>query len=333
MHAFFDCDPTEIIALCEGKKFRYLQIIDWICKKGVVDFREMTNLAHDLRTRLHDHYTVIPFSVEDILTSSDTTTQKILFRTHDGLPVETVSMQYEDRHTLCVSVQSGCKMACSFCATASLGFKRSLTIAEIFGQLLYFKNVTNIVFMGMGEPFDTTETLFPVLDLINDEKYYDFGARRVTISTIGIPTGIRALADTARQFGISWSLHAPNQELRTRLMPVAAQYPIEEIIDSLLYYRKKTNADLTIEYILIRNENMDSIHASGLLKIARRLRAKINLIPYNPHPGASYEPPNAREIHYFASLLAEGGGTYFIRDSKGADIQAGCGQLAGKRKE
>lgn len=331
--AFFDTPYQDILSLCDGKKFRYTQIIEWICKKHVHDFRLMTNLPASLRDKLHDNYCILPLTVNDTIVSADTTTQKILFLTHEGFPVETVSMRYEDRHTLCVSVQSGCRMACSFCATASLGFKRSLTPAEIFAQVLYFPDITNVVFMGMGEPFDVTDSLLTTLDLMNAPDYLDFGARRITISTAGLPDGILALAEKGKQFGISWSLHATDEHVRKTLMPGAARYSIEEVIEALLVYRKKTNADITIEYILIPNVNMKPLHASGLMRIARRLRAKINCIPYNSHPNAPFRSPTHAEIQKFTALLDEGGVTYFIRDSKGADIQAGCGQLAGRRKE
>lgn len=333
MKAFFDTDAYEIIALCGGKKFRYTQIIEWICKKHVNDFQLMTNLPSSLRDELYAQYSIIPLSVEDTLTASDGTTKKILFRTFDGHPIETVSMRYEDRHTLCVSVQSGCKMACEFCATAGLGFNRSLTAAEIFAQVLYFNDITNVVFMGMGEPFDTTESLMKTLELMNDPAFLDFGARRITISTAGIPEGIRSLADAGKQFGLSWSLHATDEALRKQLMPVASRYTIDEVVEALQYYHKKTNADITLEYILIKNLNMKPVHASGLMKIARRLRAKINIIPYNPHPNAPFGAPDIEETKSFVALLQQGGMTYFIRDSKGLDIQAGCGQLAGRRKE
>ncbi len=330
---FFDTDPQVVIAICGGHKYRYNQIREWICKKHVADFRKMGNLPVVIRDLLDERFAIIPFTVKDTIASSDMTTTKVLFETFDGLPIETVSMHYEDRHTLCVSVQSGCKMKCAFCATGHLGFKRNLTASEIFGQVLYFPDITNIVFMGMGEPLDNFDALMHSLDMLNGHDFMDFGARRVTISTIGIPDKIRELADTKRQMGISWSLHAVNDDLRTRLMPVGSVFTIRETIDALKYYKKVTNADITIEYILIKGVNMTDEDANGLAIIARTLYAKVNAIPYNPHPDADFERPTKAEIAEFTTILEKKKVPIFVRDSKGADIQAGCGQLAGRRKD
>ena len=331
-NSFFDISEERLREVFD-KPFRYKQILQWIFEKHVTDFREMSNLPLALREKLFSEFSIIALSEKNVEVSNDKGTKKYLFETEDGLFVETVYMKYEKRVTLCVSTQIGCKMGCKFCATGAQGFTRNLTTGEILSQILYFPDMTNIVFMGMGEPLDNFENFTKVLKLLNDEKYGNIGARRITISTAGIPEKIKALANLGKQFGLSLSLHASTDEKRNQIMPINRNYNIDKLFDALLYYKNKTNADLTLEYILIKDINMTKKDAMNLIALAKKLKAKINFIPYNEHPFAKYKTPTNKEIAIFLSYFEKSGLFYFVRDSRGKDISAACGQLAGTKKE
>lgn len=285
-----------------------------------------------MRNKLSKKYSILSLREEKAENSSIDDTKKILFKTSDNKFVESVLMNYSNRKTLCLSTQIGCKMNCAFCATGAMGFTRNLKASEILSQILYFPDLTNIVFMGMGEPLDNFDNLKKSLDFLNEEKYYNMGARRITISTVGIPDKIKKLADLKKQFKLSWSLHSTKNKIRKDLIPISKSHNIESIINSIQYYKKLTNAEITIEFILIKNINMDKKEAKNLIKIAKKLNAKINFIPYNEHKFADFKKPTKKEINKFTNLIEKAKIFYTVRNSKGKDISAACGQLSAKKR-
>jgi 23S rRNA (adenine2503-C2)-methyltransferase len=312
------------------KPYRTRQICEWVFSKYVFDFSLMTDLPLPLRQKLVSEWDIIPLTELSRQQSKEDDTVKFLFRAGDHILIESVLMTSRERRTLCVSTQAGCRNGCRFCATGAMGFQRDLTAGEIIGQILYASPLTNIVFMGMGEPLDNFDSLTSVLHLLNDSDKMNFGARRVTISTVGIPDKIRELAGQNRQFGLSWSLHAPDDELRSFLMPINKAYPIRKVMNAFKYYKKTTGGDLTAEYILIKGVNDSSSAALKTAGIALEIGAKVNLIPYNPHPYADFNRSENETIELFSDILQKEGVITTLRESKGKDIDAACGQLAGR---
>ena len=326
----FDDNPAFKSSLKPG--YRYRQVMEWVFSKGIYDFEQMSNIGKEQRRELSDQYSIMTIFEKKREESADGSTAKILFGTEDGLSFETVVMPYENRKTVCVSTQIGCRMGCGFCATGAQGFTRDLSISEIMGQILFFPDITNIVFMGMGEPLDNLDNLQKVLFFINDPQHMDFGARRVTISTVGIPHGIKTLAETERQFGLSLSLHSTMDGVRDRIIPVNRRYPIAEVLKAVKEYRSITKGAVTFEFILIKGLNMNREEAERLMDFSRDTGAKINFIPYNEHSFSTYKRPDEGEIRRFLSLFDRPGIFYTVRDSRGQDISAACGQLAGESK-
>jgi 23S rRNA (adenine2503-C2)-methyltransferase len=323
-------DEEEAFLEAVEQRYRMKQADEWIFQKYLYDFLKMTNLPLPLRERLAGGWDIIPLKVADRQRSGDGSTAKTLYETADGLFVESVLMGYKDRKTLCVSTQVGCRNKCRFCATGTRGLTRDLTAGEIMGQILNDSPLTNIVFMGMGEPLDNLSQLIKALRLLNHPDKMNFGARRITISTVGIPDGIRALADENRQYGLSWSLHAPTDDLRSTLIPVNRRYPINEVMAAMKEYGRRTGGSLTLEYILLKGVNDAPELARATASLARMLNAKVNLIPYNAHPYADYERPGAEAVQAFSGILQTEGLVATVRESKGNDIDAACGQLAGR---
>ncbi len=313
--------------------FRYDQIFNWVLNKKVHDFSRMTNLPKSLREELSNKLNIINLDIEDIEKSKDKQTQKYLFRTNDDKFVETVYMKYDNRNTACISTQVGCKRNCRFCATGAIGFERNLKTSEIISQILNLPEVTNIVFMGMGEPLDNYENLVSSLNFLNNSRYMNMGARRITISTIGIPDKIKKLSHLDKQFGLSWSLHTTVDSIRKELMPSTKNYDMDKLINAFRYYKQLTNADLTIEFILIKDINMNKKEALNLYDISKKLNAKVNFIPYNEHRHADYRKPDSDEINKFLDYFSHKDIFYSVRNSKGQNISAACGQLSGRNKE
>ena len=326
-------DEEEAFLEAVEKRYRLKQADEWILQKFIFDFTRMTNLPLSLRERLAREWDVIPLKEAQKQRSEDGTTEKTLFETTDGLFVESVLMDYETRRTLCVSTQVGCRNRCRFCATGTRGLERDLTAGEIMGQILYDSPLTNIVFMGMGEPLDNLSQLITALRLLSRPDKMNFGARRITISTVGLPRGIRALADENRQYGLSWSLHAPTDELRSSLIPVNRRHPISEVKEALREYSRRTGGAVTLEYILLKGINDSPQQALLTGALARELDAKVNVIPYNAHPYADFERPEEESIRAFAGVLQSEGLIATVRESKGNDIDAACGQLAGRHRQ
>jgi len=312
--------------------YRADQIFFWLYKKGVHNFSCMTNLPEDFRDTLSRFYYINALYLKKTLKSSDGT-EKFLFELCDKRLIESVIIPSASRYTLCLSTQVGCKYGCVFCASGANGFKRNLSVSEIIDQILYIQHVlkypiTNIVFMGMGEPLDNYENVSRAIMIINDPKGLGLGAGRITVSTCGIVPGIHRLKDLGLKINLSLSLHAANDTLRNKVVPINKIYPLQEVISACLDFKKKIGTKITLEYVLLRGLNDSSEDSMALARIAKRLDAKVNLIPCSPAPGKSYTPPDKKKIELFRKTLLENGINVTLRNSRGLDIQAGCGQLA-----
>lgn len=263
-------------------------------------------------------------------------THKVLFGLHDGKAVESVLMQYEDgRATVCVSSQAGCAMGCVFCATGLGGFDRNLSAGEILAQILYFvrelrargSKLTNIVYMGMGEPLANMGAVLRSIENLHEPQGMDFSPRRITVSTVGLAPGIRRLAEADLPVNLAISLHAPDDELRSRLMPVNKRWPISELLEAASEYTERTGRRVSFEYALIADSNSSIEHAQALARLLRGMLCHVNLIPLNNVPGSPLKPPSRNAVRRFRDTLAEAGIPCTVRLERGADILAACGQL------
>jgi len=313
--------------------YRAKQIFEWVYQKGADSYAAMTDLPKSLRQRLGESYKFRPLELAEKLRSEDGT-EKFLFRLADGRLIETVLIPSGGRRTLCLSTQVGCKFACVFCASGAGGFERDLLPSEMLGQVLYLRDrlevqLTNFVFMGMGEPLDNLDNLVRAVRIMNAREGMNIAARRITISTVGIVPAIEKLENLGLQVTLSLSLHATTDELRTRLLPANRKYPLAEVIKAGARYARTTGRMVTIEYILISGLNDLAADARRLASIARKLRAKVNLIPYSQGCGPAYAPSSGPRQQDFAQVLESLGVGATIRRSKVADIRAACGQLAG----
>lgn len=315
-------------------KFRAKQIHNWIYAKSVSTIDEMTNLSKDFREELKQKAVVTETKIKVKQVSSDGTI-KYLIEYPDGECVETVLMRFDNRANLtaCVSSQVGCAVNCSFCATGKRGFIRNLTYTEIIEQVLTIQRdtglkVTNVVFMGQGEPLLNLKNVLKALEIFNDD--FQIGARRITISTSGIVPKINELAESELQSTLAISLHAPNHKLRAELMPIENKYPIDELKKALLNYVEKTGRRITVEYILIHGFNDTPAAAKELAVLLRDLKCNINLIPYNSVDETKYKKSTNNDIMQFKYLMEHSGKKVTVRLERGADIDAACGQLRGK---
>lgn len=315
-------------------KFRAKQIHNWIYAKSVSTIDEMTNLSKDFREDLKTKAVVTESKIKVKQVSSDGTI-KYLIEYPDGECVETVLMRFDNRANLtaCVSSQVGCAVNCSFCATGKRGFIRNLTYQEIIEQVLTIQRdtglkVTNVVFMGQGEPLLNLQNVLKALEIFNDD--FQIGARRITLSTSGIVPKIYELAEEELQSTLAISLHAPNHKLRAELMPIENKYPIDELKKALLSYVEKTGRRITIEYILIHGFNDTVEVAKELAYLLKDLKCNINLIPYNNVNDTKYKKSTNNDIMKFKYLLEHSGKKVTVRLERGADIDAACGQLSGK---
>lgn len=317
---------------------------------------QFTSLSKSLRERMAAELTFIPFKVKTYLDSSDGFTRKTLFELPDGNLIEAVLMRYGDpadnpqistssasgrgakkRRTLCISTQAGCAMGCVFCATGQLGYKRNLSSGEIVAQVMYYAQmlkpqdevVTNVVFMGMGEPFHNYDNTLAAVDRFNDADGYNFGARRMTISTVGLVPQIRRFADEQRQVNLAISLHAADDEERLAIMPVNKRYKIDEVLDACRYYVDKTHRRVTFEWALISGVNDMPEVARKLAARLKGLLCHVNAIPLNPTAGYAGQATDRERAEVFKQTLEQAGIPCTIRMRRGIDIQAGCGQLAG----
>jgi len=317
--------------------YRAGQVFDWLYKKGAGSFEAFTDLPKSLRLRLEERFSLESLELAERLIAADKT-EKFLFRLADGNFIESVLIPADRRTTLCLSTQVGCKFGCAFCASGLGGFKRNLRPSEILGQVLFLRDklsfhLTNFVFMGMGEPLDNCDNVVKAIQIMNDSRGLGIAARRITVSTVGIIPGIERLKTLGLQVNLSLSLHAVREELRSKLLPTSRKYPLPEILRACQDYVRETSRMMTLEYILLRGLNDSAEDASRLASIARRLKAKVNLIPCSPVAGQEFIPPPAETNKLFLRRLEEKGVNATLRRSKGADIQAACGQLAGKMEK
>lgn len=334
----YDLSYEELTALVGDlgePSFRAQQLWTWMYQHFAAGFDEMTSLPKALREKLSGMATLSVLKPIDEAHSADGQTTKLLFELQDGQLVETVRMDYERRHTLCISTQAGCAMGCVFCATGQMGFFRHLTAGEIVAQVIYFarelaaedSRVTNVVMMGMGEPLHNYENSMEAIDRLTDDEGYDLGARRITVSTVGLVPAIRRFADEERQVGLAVSLHAATNEERDKLIPVNRRWDIGEVLQAIRYYVFKTGRQATIEWALIDGENDNVEQATLLGKLLEGMLVHVNLIPLNPTEGYSGSPSSRGRVDAFQRELARYGISSTVRVRRGIDIQAGCGQL------
>lgn len=316
------------------KPFRARQLLRWMHHAGEGEFAAMTDIARPLRERLAQSAAIAaPRIVGDSVAEDGT--RKWLMQVDERNAVETVFIPETHRGTLCVSSQAGCVLDCAFCSTGKQGFNRNLTTAEIVGQLwlanrlLRGRRVTNVVMMGMGEPLLNLDNVIPALRLMLDDQAYGLSRRRVTVSTSGVVPEMDRLREEC-PVALAVSLHAPNDALRDRLVPLNRKYPLRELIAACNRYLEKAPRDfITFEYVMLAGVNDEDAHARELVSLARRVPSKFNLIPFNPFPQAGFERSGADRIRRFAGVLQAAGLTVTTRKTRGDDIAAACGQLAG----
>ena len=313
--------------------YRAQQVHQWVFEKGVYEFDKMTNLPVELRARIKEKYSVdLPEIVDRERSSGDKST-KLLLKLKKGDFVEAVLMPLETRTTVCISSQVGCKFHCAFCASGQNGFMRNLTSGEILGQVLRArdlapdKKITNLVYMGIGEPFDNYDNLLKSIRQLNAKGSMGIGARRITVSTCGVVPKIERFSDEGMQIELSVSLHGPNDTVRGSIMPVNQAFPVKELMAVCKKYAKKTKRAITFEYILIKGVNSSITIANQLGRLLEGMLCKVNLIPYNPIEEFPHEAPNYQDIVKFQQTLQNYGIRTTVRFSKGQDIQAACGQL------
>jgi 23S rRNA (adenine2503-C2)-methyltransferase len=334
---------SEYFVMQGEKSFRAKQVFQWIHQRGVDNFSEMTDLGKVLRERLSAECELRAPEIVKEQCSTDGT-RKWLMRLDSGNNIETVFIPEKNRGTLCVSSQVGCALNCTFCSTATQGFNRNLTIAEIIGQVwqasrrlrtletgdLFANKITNVVMMGMGEPLLNFDAVVTALSIMRDDLAYALPRRRVTLSTSGVVPKIDQLSVVA-DVSLAISLHAPNDELRSQLVPLNKKYPIASLMDACKrFVNYKPGRHVTIEYVMLKGINDKREHAKQLVKLLQGLPCKVNLIPFNPFSGADYERSLIEDMDVFLAILKKAGYITTLRKTRGDDIDAACGQLVGK---
>jgi 23S rRNA (adenine2503-C2)-methyltransferase len=338
--ALLDLSPDELRAWLQARgqpPMRARQLRRWLVQAGAESFEQMTDLPRALRDDLASAF--VPFGTRVVrhLESADTT-HKLLLSLHDGRLIECVLIQEDDRRTACISTQVGCGMGCVFCASGLNGVERNLSAGEILEQLLRLRNLappggtgperlTHIVVMGMGEPLANLDALLEALDVATSPDGLGIGARHVTISTVGLPAKMRRLADLGKQYHLAVSLHAPNDELRTRIVPTNPKTGLQDILAAADYFHERTGRQVTYEYVLLRGLNDDVSHARELVRLLRGRQAHVNLIPFNDVEGLPYRRPTAEALAAFTAPLRAAGVSVKVRKRKGSEIDAACGQL------
>ncbi|MCU0652575.1 MAG: 23S rRNA (adenine(2503)-C(2))-methyltransferase RlmN [Candidatus Omnitrophica bacterium] len=322
----------EIVSSWEEKLFHARQVFRWIYKKGIEDFALMSDLPPGLRKKLAERFIINSLQLSKAAQSSDGT-EKFLFESSDHNFIEAVSIPAKGRVTGCISTQAGCKFGCAFCASGKLGFRRNLTTAEVLDEVLYLKNkssvkkLTHIVFMGTGEPLDNYAEVLKAIRMINSPDGLNIGARRITISTAGLIPGMEKLSKEGLQIELSVSLHAADNKTRDLIMPINKIYPLDNLISACRAYFKKTNRQVTFEYILIKGLNSDLQSAQKLGRMLTGMDCKVNLIPANPITEQQVFPPESKDIALFKNALLKTGINVTLRKPRGKDIEAACGQL------
>jgi len=325
-------DLLQMAGACGDRRaYRVKQLREWLYRRDAGAFGEMTNLPQAFRTQLEHRARIGRAAVLSHLRSVDGT-QKFLFGFRDGKSVETVILKHPNRHTGCISTQVGCAMGCTFCATAIGGLRRNLTAGEIVEQVLAAQRhggvkLTNLVFMGMGEPLANYENLLHSVEILNAAWGLQFGNRQMTVSTAGLAPAILRLAKDRPPFNLALSLHATTDELRSKLMPINKVFPLETLLPACAEYAKATERQVTFEFLLLGGVNDSPEEAKRLAKIAKRIPSKLNLIAYNPVPGLPYERPAPARVARFKAAIEAEGVFVRVRETRGGDIAAACGQL------
>ena len=345
---------TQLVGQWGGKPFRARQLQKWVHQRGASDFELMTDLARDFRAQLSE---VCVVEAPKVLTQhrSADGTRKWLFDVGQGNAIESVFIPEDDRGTLCISSQAGCNVACTFCSTGHQGFNRNLTSAEIIGQLWWARHelmqdtasarigtqdgsddarlISNVVMMGMGEPLLNYEPVLAALRMMLDDNAYGLSRRRVTVSTSGVVPMMDRLAQDC-PVALAVSLHAPNDALRDKLVPLNKKYPIDQLLTACGRYLEFAPRDfITFEYVMLDGVNDLDQHVQELIQIARRIHCKFNLIPFNPFPGSGLQRSSSQRIRDFSQQLLDAGIVTTVRKTRGDDIDAACGQLAGEVKD
>jgi 23S rRNA (adenine2503-C2)-methyltransferase len=317
--------------------YRARQVASWIYARGVESFASMTNLSKELRGRLEEHCTLARLPVSAVRRSAAGDAEKLLFELADGLRIEAVILRAPERDTLCVSTQAGCAHGCTFCATAAMGLQRNLTPHEIVSQVMVGRERLaapggpgrfNLVFMGMGEPLANYDAVVHAIRVLHEDHGMAVGRRRMTVSTVGLVPEIRRLAREPVAVRLALSLNATTNEVRSRLMPINRRYPIEDALAAVADYGRTTGQRVTLEYVLLRDVNDTGEDARRLGALAHRHGCKINLIAFNPHPLCGLQPPSPAAVRLFLDVLLPIAPEVTLRESRGADIQAACGQLS-----
>lgn len=314
------------------KKFRASQIYQWMHQKLVDGFEQMTNIPAKLKQELASKCLFTNLEVVNVQTSKIDQTKKMLFKLHDGNLIESVLMKYHHGNSVCISSQVGCKMGCRFCASTLDGCVRNLMPSEMLDQIYKIQKITgervdNVVVMGSGEPFDNFDNLLRFMQLLNAKEGLNISARNLTVSTCGIVPKIRELADLKPQITLAISLHAPNDELRKTMMPIANKYSIEEIMDACKYYIDKTKRRVSFEYSLVKGVNDTYECAKELIELLKGMKCHVNLIPVNPIKERDYRQSEKKAIYEFKNKLEKNGINVTIRREMGRDIDGACGQL------
>lgn len=332
-------DMEQLMVELGEKPYRGRQLFKWLYKVRQYDFQLMTDLSRPVRDRLGEKFTFRTPEVRDIAESSDGV-RKLLFELEDGEYIESVLIPDPEsgRTTACVSSQVGCALGCRFCATGGLGFKRDLSVGEILGQLIYLRDrfgdgaFSNVVFMGMGEPLLNLDNVLTSVSILSDGAGLSHAAKKVTISTAGVVPGIQQLADSGCKARLAVSLNAPTQEQRAMIMPLSRKYPLDDLMAALKYYTSRTRTRVTFEYALFAgfNDRMDDVKAFS--RLVQGIPCKINLLAYNPVDDLPFERPSDEKLDWFARQLYPHVPAVTVRKSRGVDIGAACGQLAGARK-
>ena len=322
------------------KKFRAKQVYEWLWQRSAHDFDAMTNLSKGFREQLKERFTINEVRVADKQVSNDGTV-KNAFQLHDKHVVEGVLIPTDSRMTACISSQVGCSLTCAFCATGRLKRLRNLNPDEIYDQVvnlrdqaeeLYQQPLTNIVYMGMGEPLLNYKNVLESVEKITSEEGLNMAAKRITVSTAGIAKMIRKLADDGVRFNLALSLHAANDEKRSRIMPINEQNSLDALADALRYFYERTGTRITHEYIIFKDFNDSLEDAAELVRFCRRAPSKVNIIEYNPIDDGDFEQADPEKVDAFAAYLEKKGVVVNIRRSRGKDIDAACGQLANKNE-
>ncbi len=326
--------PEEISEQLGLESYRGRQIFRWIHKKNVFDVQKMTDLSKELRNQLEENSIFRQIEIIHVEESAISGTKKVLFQLKDNQTIEAVIIPHRQRVTFCLSTQVGCPLRCAFCATGKVGYKRNLNAGEIVEQAIHLlslielgKRTPNIVYMGMGEPFWNYDEVIRSIKLIMHPLGINIGARKITVSTAGDVKGIEKFADENWQVRLSVSLHAGNDTLRSRLVPLNRKYPLDQLAEALHLYQQKTNRMITFEYVLLGGVNDSLQHAQELFDYVKKFKCTVNLIPWNPVPDIPFQPPTLENCQQFQQFLLQNGINATLRKERGQDIHAACGQL------